>query len=395
MAINVTATPIVIQVQKLPGAWTTSLPKERNPELDIFLDASYSYDADDGITEVSPYIPEITITAYGTWLNVHVEDNVIPLTITVLGTAIFDNFNVSSDPIEIAISVEDVDIAIERKRTNWLKWSNIGSLDFTIWKDNVAGERPVDWAGWIYGIKKLSNKVIVYGQNGVTFLTPVNNLWGMSTVSRIGLKGRSAFCGNEFIHFYVDIDGRLCQIDEKIDILGYEEYLSTLASNLVMSYDEMNQLIYICDGILGYVYSIRNKSLGQGPANITGIGYQSGVSYVGASSAISIEPFELCTDIYDLGNRKNKTIMSMEIGIDLTQTLYSAIDYRISKAAAFATTPWAIVNPNGVTPIPCFGVEFRFRLKTLVYEAFEIDYIRVNGIVHNYSYLDSFSREGR
>ena len=28
---------------------------------------------------------------------------------------------------------------------NWIKWSGIGTIDFTISKKNVAGERPLDW----------------------------------------------------------------------------------------------------------------------------------------------------------------------------------------------------------------------------------------------------------
>jgi hypothetical protein len=119
-----------------------------------------------------------------------------------------------------------------------------------------------------------------------------------------------------------------------------------------MSFDELNQLIYICDGILGYVYSVRDKSLGKGPTNVTGVGYQSGVSYVTAPATITVPTFSMCTDIYDLNSRKNKTIFSLEIGTDLSSALYAAIDYRLDKSVAFATTPYAIVNPNGVAVLP-------------------------------------------
>ena len=197
------------------------------------------------------------------------------------------------------------------------------------------------------------------------------------------------------MHFFIDKKGRLCKVDEQLTVLGYEEFLAGMLPSLVMSYDELNQLVYICDGVSGYVYSVRSLSLGTGPANVTGVGVQDGSLYVAASSAVSIDPFEMCTDIYDMGNRKNKTIHSIEIGIDLTQALYGAIDYRSDKSAAFASTPWVRVNPNGVTHLPCFGVEFRFRFKVLVYEQFDIDYIRVNGVLHNASYLDVFAREGR
>jgi len=40
------------------------------------------------------------------------------------------------------------DLLVEKFNFNWVSWSNIGALDFTIWKDNIAGRRPFDWKGW-------------------------------------------------------------------------------------------------------------------------------------------------------------------------------------------------------------------------------------------------------
>jgi hypothetical protein len=290
-------------------------------------------------------------------------------------------------------------------KSNWVKWGNIGSIDFTIWKDNIAGERPLDWKGWVYEIKKLGNKVVVYGQNGVSLLVPTGNTYGLHPVHDLGLKGKQAVSGSNSVHFFVDSNGVLFSLGENTmkaslfeasiypDRLDYSEYLSDM-SNPVLSWDKSHKLLYICDGMLGYVYSPSNKSLGSGPINVTGVGEQSGTLYVGASSTIVTPAFEMCTDIYDMGSRKNKTISSFEIGTDASGDLWAAIDYRLDKAEAFKTTQWVRVNPNGIVNLPCFGVEFRFRLKQLVATYIEIDYIKVNGVIHNYSYLDTYARGG-
>jgi hypothetical protein len=393
MAINHAADPFVLTSSFKMPILTHTPPADRNPELDQEIDLGYSIESGDGTTYTYPGILSSTASLHGTWLNVGIVADPFVLTAETICT--FSKGHIwEVDPFEFTAELSEPHIDLGRPRKNWVKWSNIGSVDFTIWKDNVAGERPIDWSGWVYAVKKLANKIVVYGQNGVTLLTPLNNFWGMITISHLGLLYKGAVCGTDFVHFFIDKQGKLCRLDEKIEVFGYEEYLSTLGPSVVMSYDELNQLIYICDGLIGFVYSVRSNSLGQGPVSVTGIGVQDNELYIVSSTpTITIEPFELCTDIHDFGNRKNKTITSLMIGTDVTQTLYAAIDYRNDKSAAFASTPWVRVNPNGIANLPCFGVEFRFKLKLLTYEQFELDYIRVNGVVHNYSYLDTFGKE--
>lgn len=403
MAINISisADPAVILIYGKQMPLSHTPPAGRNPELDTLLDCSYSYSLDSGdIEDIFPFIPEITISALGTWAHIGITADPALITLSAIGYermgGVWRSDDIAAGEVAtITIELATAPMLTELNKKNWVKWSNIGSIDFTVWKDNIAGERPVDWRGWLYAVKKLGNKIVAYGQNGVALLAPINNFWGLNTVSRIGLKAPGAVCGDTFTHFYVDISGRLCKLDEQIEILGYDEYLDSMAPSIVMSYDELNKMIYICDGEIGYVYSIRDKSFGRGPSNVTSIGTLNGDLYIGAPSTITIDPFEICTDIYDMGNRRNKTITSIEVGTDVVQAMYGAIDYRLDKAEAFATTPWVRVNPNGITNLPCFGLEFRFRLKTLVYEQFDVDYIRVNGVQHLSTYLDVFAREGR
>ena len=124
-------------------------------------------------------------------------------------------------------------------------------------------------------------------------------------------------------------------------------------SSPVMSYDAENELVYICDGTLGYVYSPRDKSLGSGPINITGVSSQGGTLYVVSPATILMPDFENCTDIYDFGTRKLKTVFSLEYGTDVEAIMQAKIDYRLDKAVEFSQTSWHDVDEKGFANITC------------------------------------------
>lgn len=274
------------------------------------------------------------------------------------------------------------DIYVTANKQNWVKWAKIGSLDFTIDKSNIAGERPVDWKGLVYATKKLSNKVVVYGENGVSFLLPVDTSYGLNTIHRIGLKGKNAITGNESVHFFIDKTGQLYRLSESLERLDYSEFLAAMSNNVVMSYDASNRLVYICDGGTGYVYDLTVGSMGKCQPNITGIDTQSETLYIGASEAIQTLPFEICTDVYDLGTNEHKTINAVEIAANVTTPLYFAIEYRRDIDVVFVATPWVRVPRSGKVFIQAFGRDFRFRMKTENYEQFTLSYLRVFGITH-------------
>jgi len=261
---------------------------------------------------------------------------------------------------------------------NWIKWSDIGNLDFTIGLSNVAGERPMDWPGQVYKIKKLGTSVVVYGANGISLLTPHDVSYGLSNISKIGLKGRNAIVGDSLSHFFINSLGDLYKFDTQLQRLGYQEYLAPMNSP-VLSYDERTKIIYICDGNLGYVYATENGSFGIGPSNITGIGFQDEQSYIATTSTVSIPTFEIWTDIFDFGNRGAKTLHTIELGVDTPEDLQAAFEFRVNKSQSFSRTPWTIVNPAGISYIFCHGVEFRVGVRANNYTYLELDSLSIEG----------------
>lgn len=326
-----------------------------------------------------------TGTILGTWINWSIDADVLTATVTQHGSWP-STFTITDSILTATTSIKaDADgygdFLIEVFKKNWVAWSDIGAMDFTIGKSHEAGRKVMEWSGWTWAVKKLGNRAIAYGENGVTALFPDPDDpkdFGSDEIYRVGLKGKHACCGDDKIHFFIDNKGQMFMFAESLTLLDYSEYLSDMATNLVMSYDPESGLVYICDGSLGYVYSSRTGSLGEGPVNVTGIYPQGGTLYVASPAAITTEPFEICTDIYDLGTRSGKNIYSLELGTDLTQTLSVAIDHRLDKSAAFETTDWYAVDARGMVFIPVYCQEFRIRARLATYEYFELDHIIVN-----------------
>lgn len=395
MAISVTASPISVGIAPVPNVtvWAGAIPlvirpyqpvvthfpaADRNELYDQSLDASYDY--------LSEYTTIITI--HGSWFNISITADPIEITSSVLGDESFGDVWFG-DVIDLILSLGVPYYYGETEYSNVVSWSKIGYLDFSIDRKNSAGNIRMEWGGRVYCLKKLNNSVISYGAGGVTLLAPFKNTYGQKRLLNRGLIGQQAVCGNDFEHYFVDTYGRLWRNADKLESLGYEEYLSCLTSTTILSFDEFNRVIYICDGINGFVYSIDDGSLAYGPINIVNAEGILGPGGVIISDFTTIPPVEIITDIYDMGTRNFKTIYTIEIGTAVTHDLFVGVYYRLNKEDTFSLSNSMIVNKQGIAHIPCYGLEFMFRVFSYDVEAFTIDYITVTGMIHNFSYKGS------
>jgi len=331
---------------------------------------------------------ELEIEILGQQLNVVIDAGPIEVEMEVLGGYV-PSITVDAGSIEVTISLHSYGITVGGRKCNWIKWSKIGHLDFTIDESNVAGERPLDWSGCVNEVLKLGNTPVVYGENGVTICNVSGVHYGIRTIHRIGMLNKGTVVGTEDVHYFIDKTKRMYKLSQEgLRLLDYSEFLELL-NNPIMTLDVETGIIYICDGVTGFVYSTNSESFGSGPINVTGIGTKSGSLYVVATDEIVVPKFNICTDIYDLGTRKPKTIQWIEVGTELTDTLHAMIEARISNKGGFIKSKWVLVNPSGIAYIPCYGVEFKFHLKSHIYEYLELDYLKVVGVVHGTGYLDS------
>ena len=127
---------------------------------------------------------------------------------------------------------------------DWVAWSDINSLEFLSEdspkqaRQNLAGYMPMDWKGEILKVLPLGNKIIVYGDNGITAMPLVSSGSVASTYSyhlvhNAGIKEQGAVTsnakeGNETMHYFIDKYGWLYSVDLnlKVEKLGYKEFLS-------------------------------------------------------------------------------------------------------------------------------------------------------------------------
>jgi len=270
----------------------------------------------------------------------------------------------------------------EHAGSNWLRWSEIGVLDFTQTRSNVAGQMPLPFKGTIYAILKRGSAIMVYAKNGVAVLAPTGVAFGYTVLSNTGLKNKLAVIDTGDAHYYVDSKGRLYTVKNgPPTLLDYREWLVGLGA-VAMAFNPDTRLLYIGDGTTGYLYNVDTGGFGKGPATVTGAGIQDGTLHAVASGTMTIPNFEIKTDVTDFGTRKGKSIQSLEVGLDSTLTIQAAIDYRHEKQSAFLTTNWYTVDGRGQVFIACMGYEFRFKLKATTAGVFHVDSLRVNGVVH-------------
>lgn len=377
MPISVTAEPIVVTVSQY-----VTYSKYPPASRDWSLDANYDCSLDD------QGIPISTITLHGDWLGRRWTASPILVTTTLQGVSTLGG--VWSAPVGLVpcvvtlrgtLSTQSVPVEGPGAGTNWLKWSKIGALDFTIDRSNIAGQCPLPVYGTVYQILRRGEMILVYCKNGVFILRPTDVAFGVTQALPFGLKGKLSIVDTKEAHYFIDTLGRLWKWGEGPQLLDYREWLSAL-SNPVLSFNPETRLLYLCDGTTGYVYNVDTGSMGQGPPTVTGIGLRDGVLKVVASGTMTVPTFQITTDITDLGSRHGKSISSLEVGIDTTLTMSAAIDFRLKKQSAFSTTGWHVIDSRGLVNIPCYGYEFRFKIKAGSAGWFHIDSLKVNGIIH-------------
>jgi len=380
--VTIVCDPIVLTFVKPQGV-LSHIPGPIDHDLDYLLDIS-----DDPIV--------ITLSQEGSISGMSSGDYSIPITIFIEGSLVVGTV-ISCNPIVITLEVSPVaEMILQSNVCNFVAWSQIGHLNFDITKTNEAGKIVMDWRGCVNEILKLGNSAVVYGGDGVAILTPSQNKYGKQTIHRIGLLNKEAVAGTEYEHYFIDKKYRLHRITQQngLELLDYSEYLSLL-TNPKLALDISEKLLYICDNVYGFVYGTQTKSFGEGPINITGVGYQGTTLYVTSVGTIRIPKFHVTTDMYDLGTRKPKTVQEIELGTDLTVGLEAKIESRLSNKLPFISSRWVLVNPTGRAFLPCYGIEFKFHVRSFMYEYFELDYLTIKGTMHEYEYLEAIGNSVR
>lgn len=326
------------------------------------------------------------------FLNSGPKGGTVELTLSVEG--IRGGFNVVDTGTTLSLSVEGVlatgfaaDSALEHSLTlggfleirassvNRVAWSEIGSSSLEVTQSNESGFMPLDIPGWTVGLLRLGSGVIAYGLEGIVLLKPVSKpipTWGQQVlIQSVGVANAYAFAGSEKRHFFLSSNAELWSLSDDLTLtnLGFKEHLSVLELP-VLTYDEENERLFISDGSRGFTF---DEGLGGGFATLSGLAH----GLAASPGSLSGEAFEILTQEFDLGQRGVKQLTWVELGLDSTENVEIACDFRYDKSESWRTSAWVPVNPSGAAFLSISGVEFRLRARQTVFDPVRLDYVNV------------------
>ena len=259
--------------------------------------------------------------------------------------------------------------------TNFVAWSDIGSLDFNPSQRNEAGYTIMPLSGEVLRVMPLGDVVIVYCESGVAVLKPAQQYFGMAELLPIGIPGKGAGGGSDHGHVFVDYNGELWKLDRglKAQKLGYQEYMTTLdADQIMISYNAGENEYYISDGTLTFV--LTPFGLCQSYQLPTSLAFVDGVLVGVSSNGTDIEG-RIVTDVVDFGIRSFKTVSVLELGGHSPNGFQACVDWRSSNSGSFLRSTWLVSNPTGfVTPIVT-AHDFRLCAKSSNYVGMELRYL--------------------
>ena len=258
-------------------------------------------------------------------------------------------------------------------------WSKIGSADFAPWIDNEAGYRRCPYGGEVYHTRKLGDIVVGYSSKGIVAIYPVSSPvpgYGFKEFSNIGVINRGAVGTGLMNHIYVGEDYILREVTkEGVKELGYQSYMEELGNveDIIVNYDPANEDFYISNSSKTYLLS--PNGLTEVMQHPSAVWRRDNESYMLPDAEDLDKPY-LCTEVFDMGYKGQKTIFSMESDAMLVTGPEAGIDYA-NDLTTWHNEFYKPINNMGIAAITTAGNMFRFRLKfSTVDEETVIGYLR-------------------
>lgn len=295
---------------------------------------------------------------------------------------------------------------------NWVAWGSIGGGDLPMWllyptgytydmaanaarflqrmRENSLGWMPLGFQGDVLSLQKLGDVVVAFGEDGVEALVPVsgNQLSEMSPtfgrrtlLYRVGAAGRGAVGGHKGILLMVGTDGGLWQFGADLSVkdLGYAEHISPLlGSPITVAYDEGLGWFHIGghDGSNERAFVLTPQGLSEVPERLTS-GYLFEGGMVAVPDVFGTTVAEVVTEPTDFSLRQLKKVGWIRLGIETTEAVTVALDFRFQKGGTWTRTTFKSVNREGTVYMSQSGLEFRVVVRVASYVGLKIDYIEI------------------
>ena len=258
-------------------------------------------------------------------------------------------------------------------------WSKIGSMDFTPDMDNEAGYKRCPYGGTVYHVRRLGDFVVGYSSKGITLMVATNEpaaTFGFKEMSNIGLINRGAVNGDDNRHIYVGEDCILREVTkEGVKELGYQYYMEDLAEeDIIITYDPHLKDFYISNSTKTFLLSPNGLTeIKQHPSAVWRRNNETNM----LPDTVDSDSSYLCTEVFDMGYRGQKTVSSIETDAMLALGPEAGVDWA-NDLVSWGMEHYKPINNEGIAAITAAGGMFRFRLRfSTVYEAFRIGYMKI------------------
>lgn len=280
-------------------------------------------------------------------------------------------------------------------RLNTVAWSGIGNFNCIPSKENpTAGHAVLPWSGIVWDVRKLGNRVMVYGSGGISKFHPVSEPfsgYGQNLILPFGLACRYAVTGDELVHYFVGSDDNLYSIkpEQQPEKLGYAEYFAAFNSSMIAMFEPESRRAFFSSDTTGTTL-VYNPELGLTSLDllITDIiNYEDTLYIIAPSNAENTLPLvthECVSHIDDLGQRGLKTLTGLSFGIDFEETTnaWAVVYYRYRKNDDFVRFPDVRLNHEGYAHIGVTAIEFMIGIKftrdSAVLEPVFLDYVQAH-----------------
>ena len=232
---------------------------------------------------------------------------------------------------------------------------------------NDWGIMPTEFPGNILSTKKLGDRFIVYGDEGISvgypFLDPTSSI-GMSPLLGVGIAGRGAVAGNNLTQAFIDTSGKLWRVegDQFPQELGYQEYFTSMLGNTIVgAYNPIDKDFYFSDGTASFL--LTDGGLTKITQNITSIVVDGGTPKAIFPAYSNADAFEIVTNEFDMGQKAIKHIRSVETASENCSSIQVKVFYAFNDDTAFSDTGWVSVNAFGIAHMSVSGVDFKLAVK--------------------------------
>lgn len=241
------------------------------------------------------------------------------------------------------------------------------------WERNECGFAFWPYNGDIYRLHSLGEGVMAYGAGGIAYLRPVGSpiTVSMTAVGEYGLASATAFCGNSYVHYFIDYNDELWRVEAgpKLTKLGFKTYLSTLSTINMVLHPTENK-VYISDS--DTCYMLENDVLVEIPEIVHTMVMNKG--RLGAIRTLLTDGFEVETGIFDFDSKDLKTVNRVVVdGFASSSGLYGKVFFRMNRASDWSDTGWhTLPLDQRVT-----GQEFKFGIRATHSNSAYLNYIDV------------------